>query len=456
MISMQLAELAQCTHGQLHGDDGLFSSVSTDSRTLARGELFVALTGPSFDGHDFVEVARQRGASALLVERVLSTPLPQVQVDNTRRGLGDLAAAWRQRSEATVVGITGSNGKTTLKEMISAILSQQHSVLCTQGNLNNDIGMPLTLLRMQDEHYAVIEMGANHSGEIAYLSNIACPDVAVLNNAGRAHLEGFGSLEGVARAKGEIIQGLRQDGIFICNADDRFASSWRSMAAKHKVIDFGVRQQAMIHSPVSSYRVEWHEQGFDAHFEVHTPDGVFEVAQGLAGEHNRMNALAAIAACSALSISEEDMQAGLRTLKPVPGRLAPRMGCSGSRLIDDSYNANPDSVIAALDVLKHAPGRRTLVLGDLGELGQTQRQLHAELGEQANVAEINRVITCGELSAAASDAFAGESQHFDSQQTLIDFLLGDLNADDSVLIKGSRASAMDKVVDALSQEVAAC
>lgn len=453
MIGFRLSEAAELLGGKLHGDDAWFASVSTDTRTLGEGELFVAIPGERFDGHDFLEVAAQCGAAGALVERP-SEALACVEVDKVLPGLGRLAAAWRDKSPAKVVGVTGSNGKTTLKEMTAAILAQRGSVLATRGNLNNDIGMPLTLTRLQQEQFAVIEMGANHAGEIDYLTRICRPDVAVLNNAGRAHLEGFGSLEGVARAKAEILNGLGEAGVFVFNADDRFAPLWRELAADRQSLGFGVQQAADISSPAGSYRIEWLQSGFNAVFEVQTPKAQFEVSLQLAGEHNRMNALAAIAACHVLGIDSVDMQRGLAGLQPVAGRLCPLQGLNAARLIDDTYNANPDSVIAALQVLHAAPGRRTLVLGDLGELGPEQQKLHAELGEQATRIGIDRLLTCGELSEQASARFAGESRHFASQQALIDYLGSDLGEEDSVLMKGSRTSAMENVVKALRGEAA--
>ena len=456
MITFQLSEVAELLQGQLHGKEARFSAVSTDTRNLGPGELFVAIQGPNFDGHDFLSVAAQQGAVGALVQRKVDTVLPLIQVDDSLRALGELGAAWRKKATAFVIGITGSNGKTTLKEMCAAILSQEGSVLATRGNLNNHIGMPLTLMRLQQEQFAVIEMGANHAGEIRYLTNISRPDVAVLNNAGRAHLEGFGSLEGVARAKAEIIEGLDQDGTFVFNADDRFADLWRELAAGRKQRTFGVQQAADVSSVPESYRIEWGEHGFVAVFDVDAAGQEFQVKLHLAGEHNRMNALAAIAACQLAGARVSQMQAGLASLQPVAGRLAPVSGRGGARLIDDSYNANPDSVIAALKVLGAAPGRRTLVLGDLSELGADQDQMHAELGRHASQAGIERLVSCGQLSRAASDSFEGESLHFDSQDALIEQLGSELTAEDSVLIKGSRTSAMDRVVKSWSAEGDRC
>ena len=456
MIAFQLSEAAGLLHGQLHGRDARFSSVSADTRTLQTGDLFIALSGPNFDGHDYVSVAQQQGAMGALVEREVAVAMPTVEVSDTRLAMGRLAHAWRGKADAQVIGITGSNGKTTLKEMLASILGQRHPVLATRGNLNNDIGMPLTLMRLQDERYAVIEMGANHAGEIAYLSHIARPDIAILNNAGRAHLEGFGSVEGVARAKAEILEGLTDGGVFVFNADDPHAGLWQALAAEHRRIGFGLGETADVRSPCASYRLDWVDSGFRAVFEVVSAQARFEVTLRLAGEHNRMNALAAVAAALALDMAEADIREGLMQMAPVKGRLCPVKTLSGARLVDDSYNANPESVAAAIAVLRLMPGRHTLVLGDLGELGPAQEEMHRELGAQAAAAGIERLLTCGQLSRHASDGFGGDARHFEDQAGLIAWLQSNLDAQDSVLIKGSRASAMDRVVNALSAEVAAC
>jgi UDP-N-acetylmuramoyl-tripeptide--D-alanyl-D-alanine ligase len=460
MSSFSLSQIAKALGGRLIGEDVSVGSISTDSRTLGPGELFVALQGPNFDGHDYLDIALQQGARAALVSRDTGHPLPQVLVGDTRIGLGRLGMLWRDACHAKVLAITGSNGKTTLKEMSAAILAEAGSVLATRGNLNNDIGVPLTLCRLADEDYAVIELGANHAGEIDYLTRLVRPDVAVLNNAGRAHLEGFGSLEGVARAKAEIMHGLGSDGIFVFNADDRFAGLWRELASGRRTLSFGMRQPADVHSPVTAAELYWDVAGFAMHFPVSGPSGEFEVRLALAGEHNRMNALAACAAAVALGIAPAQIAAGLATVKPVAGRLCPLPGLGGARLVDDSYNANPESVAAAIAVLAAAPGRRTLVLGDLAELGKGASGLHAELGERAREAGIDRLFACGDLSGATVRSFGAGARHFTDQQDLIDSLTETLGSDDSVLVKGSRSARMDRVVEALReqapQQVASC
>ena len=456
MNMLRLSELADIVEGRLIGDDHWFEGVSTDTRQLRQGELFVALRGPNFDGHDYLAAARQRGAAGALVERSDACDIATVQVADSLRGLGRLGQLWRLRSPARVVAVTGSNGKTTLKEMIAAILACQGPVLATQGNLNNAIGVPLTLCRLRDEQFAVIELGANHRGEIDYLSGLVRPDVAVLNNAGRAHLEGFGSLEGVAQAKAEIINGLGVDGVFVFNADDRFAAMWRQLAAEHGQCTFGVVNPADVSSPADAYEVVWKAGRFDARFPVICAQGEVEINLQLAGEHNRMNALAAIAASLAAGATLAQAAQGLHDLAPVAGRLCPLPGVNGARLIDDSYNANPDSVIAALRVLGSAPGRRTLVLGDLAELGDDAEALHRQLGVQAAKFGVDRLLTVGVLSAHTGQAFDGEHQHYPDRASLVDVLMAELSEDDSILIKGSRSSKMDQLVAGLRLEGAAC
>ena len=423
------------------GGDRWFEGVSTDTRQLQQGELFVALHGPHFDGHDYLAAARQRGAAGALVERGDACDIATVQVADSLRGLGRLGQQWRLRSPTRVVAVTGSNGKTTLKEMIAAILACQGPVLATQGNLNNAIGVPLTLCRLRDERFAVIELGANHRGEIDYLSGLVRPDVAVLNNAGRAHLEGFGSLDGVARAKAEIINGLAVDGVFVFNADDRFAPMWRQLAAEHAQYTFGVVNPADVFSPADAYEVVWKVGRFDARFPVVCAQGEVEINLQLAGEHNRMNALAAIAASLATGATLAHAAQGLHDLAPVAGRLCPLPGVNGARLIDDSYNANPDSVIAALRVLGAAPGRRTLVLGDLAELGDDAEALHRQLGVQAAKFGVDRLLTVGALSAHAGHAFDGEHHHYPDRASLADALMAELSEDDIAAIAAYLAAS---------------
>ncbi|WP_456448581.1 UDP-N-acetylmuramoyl-tripeptide--D-alanyl-D-alanine ligase [Thiolapillus sp.] len=456
MIEFRLSELAEATQGEVRGKDVSVASVSTDSRSLHPGDLYVALKGPRFDGHDFLEDAARQGAVAVMVSEDCAGDLPQLKVPDTRIGLGRMASAWRRRWGSRLAAVTGSNGKTTVKEMLAAILARKGSTLATLGNLNNDIGLPLTLCRLQNEIFAVVELGANHPGEIDYLSRMARPDVAVLNNAGRAHLEGFGDLEGVARAKAEILNGLARDGVFVYNADDTFAPLWRELAGDHARLGFGLGPDADIRSPESRVQLIWDDADFHSRFSVQTPDGELDIHLQLPGEHNRMNALAAIAAAQVLGASREDIEAGLAGLQPVKGRLQSRRGFGGVRVIDDSYNANPDSVRMAIELLSQAPGRRVLVLGDLGELGSGAAALHEELGQLARQSGLEFLFTCGELSAHCSRAFGEGGQHFPSRTRLLAQLGRILHSVDTILVKGSRAAAMEEVVQALCREDETC
>ncbi|MCP4126041.1 MAG: UDP-N-acetylmuramoyl-tripeptide--D-alanyl-D-alanine ligase [Gammaproteobacteria bacterium] len=451
MISFTLSESANILNGHLVGGEAAFSAVSTDSRNLRSGQLFVALSGPNFDGHDYISQAEQSGAAGAMVQRELDTSLPCVQVADTLKGLGQLASAWRIRSGSLVAAVTGSNGKTTVKEMLAAILARKGSVLATQGNLNNEIGLPLTLLRIQDEEFAVVEMGANHPGEIATLSRIASPDVALITNAGRAHLEGFGSVEGVAQAKGEIVQGLSQDGTLVLNADDEYAGVWRELAGSRATLSFGFDPAADISASEQTLRSEWRPDGFYNCFRVKTPDSAFEVELGLAGRHNCKNALAAIAVASLMGATDEQICQGLAEIRPVTGRLCPLIGRDGIYLIDDSYNANPDSVSAAIDVLAatgQTSGRRFLVLGELAELGVGVDLIYQQLGELARAAGIEHLYAVG-AAAAAANSFGAGGHGFQSNEQVIDRLSNELGSGDMVLVKGSRKAAMECVVHAL-------
>jgi len=455
-----LAEASRQAGGHLVGGDAPFSRVVTDSRSDCTGGLFVALRGERFDAHAFVPQAAANGAVAALVERPLALELPQWVVDDTRLGLGRLASAWRDRLPGRLVAITGSNGKTTCKEMVAAILSQAGSVRATQGNLNNDIGMPLTLLRARDEDWLVIEMGANHPGEIGYLTDIARPEAALITNAGRAHLEGFGSVEGVARAKGEIARGLPPDGTFVIPGDAPWADLWRDLARGRRVLTFGLDPACAVFTDPAAITTDWGEAGFATRFTAELAGRRHDLSLALAGLHNVRNALAAAALTTAVGVAPKAIAAGLATLKPVPGRLEPkRLGTL--RLIDDTYNANPDSVQAAIEVLVALPGRPVLVLGDLGELGPEAARLHREVGETARAAGVVALYAVGDLCREAVAGFGAGSgpgpaaRHFDDLATLIAALRRDLTAADTVLVKGSRRAAMDRVVAALGLEPAA-
>lgn len=452
---MTLSQLAHITDGQLVGVEASFSAVSIDSRTLVDGELFVALTGPNFDGHAFVAAAEQRGAVALLVEHEVESQLPQVIVEDSRRALGQLGSAWRSRYQIPLISVTGSNGKTTVKEMLAAILNSMpgaHArVLATRGNLNNELGVPLTLMRLNSNHkYAVIEMGANHFGEIRYLTTLTQPTVALVNNAGPAHLEGFGNVEGVANAKGEIFEGLSEDGVAVFNGDDRYVDVWRGLCAGKTTRIFGLTEAA----DVSASELKLDEHGY--RFTLRTGGDSIDIALQLAGRHNVMNALAAAAAALAAGATLQAVRDGLQKVESVKGRLQVCSGNVGVTIIDDTYNANPASLQAALDVLNDAHGgEKVLVLGDMGELGEQAEAHHSRMGRQAFAARIDHLFTVGELAQHASDAFGEEAQHFATLQTLITELRHTIaEAEDGVtlLVKGSRSMQMERVVAALLDE----
>jgi UDP-N-acetylmuramoyl-tripeptide--D-alanyl-D-alanine ligase len=444
-IRARLTQAAAWLGAERNGADVEFHGVSTDTRALAPGVLFIALRGPRFDGHDYAAAAGAAGAVALLVEHAVDSPLPQLIVRDTRLALGRLAAAWRLHCNTPLAAITGSNGKTTVKEMSRAILAQTGAVLATEGNLNNDIGVPLTLLRLTpQQRHAVIEMGANNPGEIAYLSDLAQPDAAVITNAGPAHLAGFGSLEGVARAKGEIYSGLRENGVAVINADDPFADLWRGMAGTQRQLCFGMAPEAIV-------TARWQAEGGGSRLWLQTPAGEAELLLPLPGRHNVMNALAASALALALEVELGAICRGLEGMQGVAGRLAPRRAFNGARLIDDSYNANPASMRAAIDVLAAYPAPRILVLGDMGELGDAALQLHRETGAYARAAGIDALYVTGPLSTATAEGFGSGAEHFADCAALAAALRRVLTANMTVLVKGSRSARMERVVDALQE-----
>jgi UDP-N-acetylmuramoyl-tripeptide--D-alanyl-D-alanine ligase len=443
MMAMQLSEAADMLHGKRSGADVRFAGISTDTRTLAERNLFFALSGPRFDGHDWLVQAQERGAAAAVVSRPVQLPLAQIEVADTRLALGELARHWRLRFAIPVVGITGSNGKTTVKEMVTAILAQRGAVLATRGNLNNDIGVPLTLARLGAEHRsAVVEMGANHLREIAYLVDLARPTVGIITNAGPAHLEGFGSLEGVAQGKGELFAGLPMDATAVINADDRFADLWRGLAGNRKRVTFGVQNEADVRG---TYSVQ--AQG--SAIRMQTPEGEIDVLLPLPGRHNVLNALGAAAAALAAGAAPADVKAGLESLGGVSGRLQRKTRADGGTVIDDTYNANPGSLRAAIDVLRELPGAAWLVLGDMGELGDNAAQMHAEIGAYAREAGIPGLFTLGPLSAQAARAYGAGAQAFDDLNALVAALHAQLRPDIAVLVKGSRSAGMERVVQAL-------
>ncbi|HEV3286722.1 MAG TPA: UDP-N-acetylmuramoyl-tripeptide--D-alanyl-D-alanine ligase [Steroidobacteraceae bacterium] len=446
-----LEEFARACGGRLQGADAAFADVVSDSRTLKRGQLFVALAGPRFDGNDFVAAALKAGAAGALVSRAQPAALPQIVVADTQAALERAARTWRAHFAGPLVGVAGSNGKTTAKEMTATILAQAGDCLATRGNLNNHIGVPLTLMRLTPEHrFAVIEMGANRPGEVAALVALARPSIGMITNAGAEHLEGFGSLEGVARAEGEMVTGLTAAATAVINADDEFVSLWRG-STPARVVTFGVRHSADFSA--HEVRTSVGAGGFRTRFRLEAPQGSTAIELSLGGSHNVANALAAAAAAASAGATLEHIAAGLAAVRAVPGRLQFKQSKSGAWLIDDSYNANPSSVRAAIEVLASLSGRKWLVLGDMGELGGFAAEAHAEIGEFARAQGIERLYATGPLMQRAVDSFGAGARWFGSAAELtaaVDEALRGAGPEVRLLIKGSRFNRLERVVDALA------
>ncbi|MDN0075030.1 UDP-N-acetylmuramoyl-tripeptide--D-alanyl-D-alanine ligase [Crenobacter sp. SG2303] len=445
MLTLELA--AQLAGGRLDGVDAAVGRVVTDSRAIQAGDLFVALRGERFDAHDFVAQALADGAVAALVADDFALPgATLIRVADPHAALGRLAAGWRARLSPKLAGITGSNGKTTVKEMLAAILAAHagaDAVLATAGNFNNDIGLPLTLLRLTGQHrYAVIEMGMNHPGEIAYLTRLARPDVALVNNALRAHLGGFDGVEGIARAKAEIFEGLAETGLAVINADDGNAALFREAATRHRQLSFGLEQ-----GEVRAESVEL--AGLVSRFTLVSPADKVAVTLPAAGLHNVRNALAAATVALAFEVPLATIAAGLAAFAGVKGRLQQKRAACGATVLDDSYNANPDSMKAGLDVLAGFAAPRVFVMGDIGELGDTAPALHAEVGAYARERGIERLLTLGPLARRAAEAFGNGAEAFDELPALLAALDAELKTDATVLVKGSRFMKMERVVDHL-------
>lgn len=447
MSTRRLSEVATVTGGRLLGPDRDFLYISTDTRKIAGEELFVALRGARFNGHEYVGQAEKFGAAGALVEHPVASHLPQIVVADTRRALGTWAMHWRQGFDIPMVAVTGSNGKTTVKEMVASILRQRGQTLATRGNQNNDIGVPLTLLGLGAQHRAVvIEMGTNHPGEIGYLASLAAATVGIVTNAGSAHLEALGSVRGVALEKGALFAGLQAGGVAVINADDEFAPLWREMAAGHAQSSFGLSTSADFHPDSDSLRQlptgVWE-------FTLQSPKGVVAVRLSLPGRHNVMNALAAAAAASAAGASLTEISSGLANVPVTPGRLIVLPGLRGCRLIDDTYNANPFSLKAAMEFAVSLGDPVWLVLGDMGELGTRAAALHADCGELARHLGVQRLWTFGSLSLHATEKFGADAEHFVDLAALIKSVRGNLRSGITVLIKGSRSMRMERVVEAL-------
>jgi UDP-N-acetylmuramoyl-tripeptide--D-alanyl-D-alanine ligase len=446
-----LSDAARRLNAALMGNDARYTMVTSDSRKLQPGDLFVALKGEHFDGHDFVAKAGSLGAVGALVSRRINTGLAQIVVPDTLTGLQALARSWRRDFRVPVVAVTGSNGKTTTRQMLAAIFAARGPVLATEGNLNNHIGLPLTLLKLRAEHRtAVIEMGANHPGEIAQLASIAEPQIGIVTQAGDAHLEGFGSREGVARAKGELFTALRADGLAVINRDDAYYPLWRGLIKQASAITFGfddaadVRALNVVGDPLHAPAA--------MRFELQAPSASINVRIPLPGRHNVMNALAAAAAGIGAGLSLQQIAAGLAQVQAAGGRLTWRTTTTGARIIDDTYNANPTSLGAALELLSTAGDERIAVLGNMGELGPDAARLHRECGEKARALGIDALFTLGDLAREAAAGFGTSSRHFDSVEALAAELKPLLKSGVTVLVKGSRSARMERVVAALTGE----
>ncbi len=445
---IKLSEIAKAVNGQLLGADIQVQSVASDSRKIVKNQLFVAIKGENFDGNNFAAEAIKQGAAAALVSDDNVQASPAVLVADTRLALGQLAKHWRHKFKIPLVAVTGSNGKTTTKEMIAAILAaatgDASSVLATVGNLNNDIGMPMTLLKIRENHqYAVIEMGMNHLLEIDYLTRLAAPDVAVITNAGTAHIGEVGSRDAIAHAKGEIFAGLSDDGIAVINADDDFANYWQSLNSGRKIITFGLNKNADVTASYSAH-------GNMTHVKLTTPSGETEFNLDALGEHNVCNALAASAVAVALGTSNAKIAQGLASFSAVKGRLNWLQGFNDAVLIDDTYNANPDSMMAAIDVLAKLDGLKIFVMADMAELGANAAQMHADIGLYAKQKGIAHLFSFGELSQQASATFGGDAQHFTTLEAMIISLKLLMQAHVTVLVKGSRFMQMDKLVNEIA------
>lgn len=457
MIEFYLSEIAPVLNGIILGHDVQFKGCSTDTRRLIPGSIYIALRGEHFDGHDFVTTAQQQGAVAVLVDRPVACGLPALRVENTRKALGELAQLWRQRFDLPVVAITGSNGKTTTKEMLKAIFTQMGPVLASSGNFNNDIGVPLTLFNLDTTHrYAVIEMGANHAGEIKQLSHMAMPTVATITQCAPAHLEGFQNIDGVALAKGEIFIHLQTGGTAVINHDDVYAELWcRQIAAadadappesSYLINTFALHRTA----DVMAQELQLHPDSSD--FILQTVRGTIPIHLPLPGKHNVLNALTAGACALACGCSLTVIQQGLQQIQPVAGRLQRYEGFNQTLLIDDSYNANPASLNAALAVLGQHPPPYWLILGDMNELGERSVAFHQQAGRLAREVGVERLWAMGNMSRYAVESFGVGALHFVHHDDLITALRAQLPLGATLLIKGSRSMQMEKVVLALREE----
>ena len=446
---MTLSQLLEPCAGEILNSDAEFNSVSIDSRKMHKGELFVAISGQNFDGHAFFAEVESKGAVAAVVSRATSSSLPQLVVKDTTKALGSISRINRQRSGAKVIALTGSQGKTTVKGMTGNVLSRMAPTLVTTGNLNNEIGVPLTLLLLSEEHlYAVIELGANHPGEIAYSAEITAPDIAAITNAAHAHIEGFGSIDGVAESKGEIIDKLKPEGTMVLNADDRYFDVWLERAGQRRTVSFSV----------SSSRSEYYasdlirqESGCFS-FTLTANDVRRQVNLGVMGRHNVINAVASAALSIEAGANLDQVVAGLESFVPVDGRLATVAGIHQSRIIDDTYNASPESFEAAIDLLAGYEGKRILIMGDMAELGSVSEEAHEEVGRYASEAGIDLFLGVGEQTRLSVENFGTHGRHFESKEALLAACHELVTENTIVLIKGSRRARMDEIASALTTD----
>ena len=461
---MDLRQLAQVVNGAVKGENVSFSNVCTDTRALQKGDLFFALTGESFDANEFVINAKEAGAVAAVVSKERDE-LPHVLVDDTTKALGKLAQATRIQADVPVIAITGSNGKTSVKEMLLAILKQTFNVLATEGNLNNHIGVPLTLLRLTNEHQiAVIEMGASHAGEIAYLCELAKPDFSVINNIGEAHLEGFGSVEGIANAKSEIVEGLSDKGIAILNQEDAWYEACLEKVGNRSVLSFGWSDNSSVWSERSQVTSQLIDDRFETSFSLHYQQQFIDVRLNLLGEHNVLNALAAASLATAVGVPLSSISTGLASVRPVAGRMEPLAGISGSLIVNDCYNASPTSFKAALSCVVSLGKPVWLVLADFAELGKSAGDIHQQLGALIASEKVERVFAVGEYMKLTVDELnlreEGRkviAEHFTSKAALSDAIKRVVKKDCVVLVKGSRSQGLEEVVSQLvKQEEAPC
>ena len=448
-MHITLNQIKKIVGGKYQGDAALLKKrikrISINSHDIQKGDLFIGIKGEKFDGDMFASEALKKGAVAAIVASKQEALKNKILVKTGREALGKIAQYWKAQSKIPLVAITGSNGKTTTKEMVASILSthlkSKRRLLVSQGNYNNDIGLPLSLLNIKKtQKCAVVERGMNHKGEISYLSKIARPDVAVITNIAEAHIEFFGSKKGIAKAKSEIFEGLKKSGIAIINRDDDFYSLMKNAAQTKNIISFGLDKKADVYVYKTLKDIS----------QIHTPKGQIDISLKLQGEHNLKNALAAIASSLALKIPLKTIKKGIEAIKPVQGRLEVKKGLNGSILIDDTYNANPESMRAAIDVLSNQEGHKILVVGDMGELGKKAAQYHASIGTYINKKKISDVVGTGPLTKHTINKCSGDAKWFSNKKDLIKYVKSKIKKDSSVLVKGSRFMKMEEVVKGLT------